>query len=195
MRIFQAAAAEFAEKGYAAAGVDRIASAAHVNKAMIYYHFGSKAGVYREVLQDMFRAVSVRARAIADGPGEPTYKFDTWVATLVDEAAARPHFPPIMLHELASGAEHLDPDTMTLVGSVYSAVRDIIGEGVSKGVFREVNPLLAHFTVIPTVMFFLARSRALGRRRITAEVTEPIAREEFVRHVQDVARRMLQQES
>jgi len=114
--IFKAAAVEFAERGYAAAGVDRIAEKARVNKAMIYYHFGSKADLYREVLQDMFRAVSARARAIADGDGTPEAKFDTWVATLVEEAAARPHFPPIMLRELASGGEHLDPDTVRTLG-------------------------------------------------------------------------------
>ena len=50
-QVFAAAAAEFAERGYEAAGVDRIARAARVNKAMIYYHFGSKLDLYREVLR------------------------------------------------------------------------------------------------------------------------------------------------
>ena len=67
--IFAAAAQEFAERGFDAAGVDRIAARAGVNKAMLYYHFGSKKSLYTEVLRDMFRAVGVRARAIADGPG------------------------------------------------------------------------------------------------------------------------------
>ena len=49
-----AAAAEFAARGFAGANVDRIARAARVNKAMIYYHFKSKAALYREILRDMF---------------------------------------------------------------------------------------------------------------------------------------------
>ena len=65
--IFRAAAHEFARRGYDAAGVDRIAARAHVNKAMLYYHYGSKQGLYVEVLRDMFRAVGARTRAIADG--------------------------------------------------------------------------------------------------------------------------------
>jgi AcrR family transcriptional regulator len=40
--IFHAAAIEFSELGYDAAGVDRITARAGVNKAMLYYHFGSK---------------------------------------------------------------------------------------------------------------------------------------------------------
>jgi TetR/AcrR family transcriptional regulator len=193
--ILRAAAVEFAERGYAAAGVDRIAGKARVNKAMIYYHFGSKADLYREILQDMFRAVSARARAIADGEGTPEAKFDTWVATLVEEAAARPHFPSIMLRELASGGDRLDPDTVRLLDSVYGAVREMVLAGQQQGDFANVNPLLAHFTIIPAVMFFLARARFVRRRgRLHADIADPITQEAFVRHMQRVVRRMLRKD-
>src|SRR5918999_5244100 len=92
--IFHAGAVEFSELGYDAAGVDRIAAKARVNKAMLYYHFGSKLALYVEVLRDMFRAVGVRARALADGPGTPDAKLDAWVAMIVEEASVRPWFPP-----------------------------------------------------------------------------------------------------
>src|SRR5687767_15377816 len=88
-QVFMAAAAEFAGRGYEAAGVDRIAAKARVNKAMIYYHFGSKLELYVEVLRDMFRAVGARARALADGPDSPEQKLDAWVAMIVEEASAR----------------------------------------------------------------------------------------------------------
>src|SRR5262252_3588236 len=62
-RVLTAAAAEFASRGFAGANVDRIARAARVNKAMIYYHFASKAALYREILRDMFEAVAIRVLA------------------------------------------------------------------------------------------------------------------------------------
>lgn len=192
--IFTAAAAEFAEHGFDATGVDRIAEKARVNKAMLYYHFGSKADLYREVLQEMFRPLSARARAIADGPGDPADKVNAWVATVVEEASARPHFPPIMLRELASGGDHLDADTLKLLGGIYSAISDIVSQGQAKGAFRPLNPLMVTLTVIPTVMFYLARDRAIARRRVTGVVAEQVTREEFVTHIQEVARRMLRQE-
>ena len=196
-QIFKAAATEFAEHGYAGAGVDRIAAKARVNKAMLYYHFGSKADLYRAVLQDMFQPLSARVREIADAPGEPARKVDLWIATIVAEATARPHFPPIMLRELASGGEHLDADTVKLIGGVYAAVRDIISEGQSKGAFRRMNPLLVNFTVVPTVMFYLARNRAIAKGGVRGSdaITEPISGDDFVRHMQDVVHRMLSPES
>src|ERR1051325_11496660 len=84
--IFKAAAEEFSERGFEAGGVDRIAAKARVNKAMLYYHFGSKRALYIEVLRDMFRAVSGKARGIADGPGAAPEKLQRWLATTIQEA-------------------------------------------------------------------------------------------------------------
>src|SRR5688500_927758 len=87
---FAAAALEFSERGFEGGGVDRIAAKAHVNKAMLYYHFGSKRTLYLEVLRDTFRVVSARARAVADGPEPAVQKLQMWVATIIDEASRRP---------------------------------------------------------------------------------------------------------
>jgi AcrR family transcriptional regulator len=94
--IFRAAALEFAERGYDAAGTDRIAIRARVNKAMLYYHFGSKGELYAEIVRDMVGAVGARVRAVADGPGSAEHKLDAWISALVEEAAARPWFPPVL---------------------------------------------------------------------------------------------------
>src|SRR5512132_2946075 len=73
-RLLTAAAAEFAARGFAGASVDRIARAARVNKAMIYYHFGSKAALYREILRDMFEAVAVGVATVAQATADPAEK-------------------------------------------------------------------------------------------------------------------------
>src|SRR5690606_35095622 len=101
--LLRAARVEFAERGYDAARVDRIAAAGGINKAMLYYHFGSKQQLYREILRDVFVTVGARAQAIAADDGGAEQKLDAWVAAVVEEASRRPWFPPIMLRELASG--------------------------------------------------------------------------------------------
>ena len=189
--IFEAAADEFSERGFEAAGVDRIAARAGVNKAMLYYHFGNKRALYVEVVRDMLRAVAARARAIADGPGTAPQKLDTWIATIVGEAAARPWFPPIMLRELASGAPRFDPDTFALMNGVFGAVRDIIGQGQREGVFRDADPLLTHLTIMPPILIFFARQRVLARNRIADGLAAPRQLDEFIRHMQAAASGML----
>jgi TetR/AcrR family transcriptional regulator len=198
-QIFKAATTEFAERGFEAAGVDRIAAKARVNKAMIYYHFGSKRDLYVEVLRDMLRAVAGRARAIADSPATPGEKLDTWVTTIVEEASLRPWFPPIMLRELATGIPHVDPDTVALMGAVVGCVRDIILHGQRDGSFDEADPLLTHLSIMGPVLLFFARERAIEKRPKWAlastpgaeAITSPRSREQFIHHMQHAVRGML----
>src|SRR4051812_49994555 len=91
-RLLKAAATEFAARGFAGGSVDRIARAARVNKAMIYYHFGSKAALYREILRDMFEAVAVRVAAAAQGTAPPHDKGRALVDAVSTQAEGRPHF-------------------------------------------------------------------------------------------------------
>ena len=174
--------------------MDRIAARAGVNKAMIYYHYASKRGLYVAVLRDVFRAVGARARAVADGPGTARQKLDTWIATIVDAASARPWFPPIMLRELASGAPRFDPETFALMNAVFVAVRDILAAGQREGAFRQVDPLLTHLTIMPPVLLFFARQRVLANARPGAGVLEPRQLDEFVRYMQDAMHRMLRKD-
>jgi AcrR family transcriptional regulator len=193
--IFAAAADEFSERGFEAGGVDRIAAKARVNKAMLYYHFGSKRALYVEVLRDMFRAVGARVRAIADGPGTPAEKIRIFVAAIIQEAAARPWFPPIMLRELASGAPRFDPDTFALMNAVFGGVRDIITQGQRDGSFDDdVDPLLAHLTIMPPILTFFARQRVLAAKGVALGVLEPRQLDAFVAHMQRAALRLVSKE-
>jgi len=195
--IFEAAAHEFAQRGYDAAGVDRIADRARVNKAMLYYHYGSKQGLYVEVLHDMFRAVGTRTRTIAQGADSAETKLDAWIVTMVEEAAARPWFPPIMLRELASGAAHIDSETFGMMNAVYTAVRDIIVQGRREGAFREVDPLLTYLTILPAILLFFARQRVVAAHRKNVQnlaAAAPREVEQFKRHMQESARALLRRQ-
>lgn len=189
--LLEAAALEFGERGYDATRVDRIAERAGVNKAMLYYHFGSKEGLYVEVVRDLFRAVGARATAIADGPGGAAAKLDAWIATIVEEASARPWMPPIMLREFASAGSHLDTDTFALMNAVFGTLEKVIAQGRREGVFRRADPLLTHLTVVPPILIFLVRQRIVASRPDGDGILAPRRLGEFVEHIQDAARRML----
>jgi TetR/AcrR family transcriptional regulator len=64
-KILAAALAEFSAKGFAGARVDAIARRARVNKRMLYYCFGAKQDLYREILR---RKIADRAGFIESSP-------------------------------------------------------------------------------------------------------------------------------
>lgn len=55
IRILEAAAAIFAEHGYAATTIRQICSQAQVNLAAVNYHFGGKEGLYRDTIRFLRR--------------------------------------------------------------------------------------------------------------------------------------------
>lgn len=178
--------------------MDRIADKARVNKAMLYYHYGSKQGLYVEVLRDMFRAVGTRTHAIAAGTHSAETKVDAWIVTMVEEAAARPWFPPIMLRELASGAAHIDAETFGMMNAVYASVRDVIVQGQREGVFREVDPLMTYLTILPAILIFFARQRVVATQRKNVQglaAAAPREVDQFIRHMQGSARALLRRQS
>src|SRR3989442_4754469 len=56
-KIIKAASRAFARNGYEGASIRAIVAEADVNQAAINYHFGSKEGLYRAVLQAALRAL------------------------------------------------------------------------------------------------------------------------------------------
>jgi TetR/AcrR family transcriptional regulator len=64
-KILRAALKEFSGKGFTGARVDAIARAAAINKRMLYHYFGSKEGLFREVLR---QKLAQRAAWLAASP-------------------------------------------------------------------------------------------------------------------------------
>lgn len=53
-RIFDAAVALFARKGFAAVGIREIAKSANVNVSMINYYFGEKVGILKAIINESY---------------------------------------------------------------------------------------------------------------------------------------------
>jgi TetR/AcrR family transcriptional regulator len=186
-RLLTAAAAEFAARGFAGASVDRIARTARVNKAMIYYHFRSKADLYREILGDMFRAVCARVRIVADAETTPEEKIHGFIDAIAAEAHARPHFPPTWFREVAEGGRHLDERTLADIAAIVGMLAEIIRQGVATRRFRPVNPLLVHGGIVGPVLLFFASDRLRKRLGKAGAVNAAhITHDEVVAHVHAV---------
>jgi AcrR family transcriptional regulator len=186
--VLAAAKAEFAAHGFAGASVDRIAAAARLNKAMIYYHFRSKAALYREILRDMFAAAGSRIRNVAASSLPPDDKIRAFVSAIATEADARPHFPPIWFREIADGGAHLDEATLGEIAGIVGALAGFITEGVRAGRFRPIDPLLVHAGIVgPLLLFFASAALRARMEKAGMSVTSFHDRTSLVAHVERVA--------
>ena len=187
-RLLQAAATEFAAHGFAGGSVDRIARAARLNKAMIYYHFKDKAALYREILRDMFAAVEARVTSTHASGASPAEKIRGFVEAIAQEADARPHFPPIWFREIADGGTHLDSATVSHIAGIVRTLGVFIQEGVAAGTFRPVPPLLVHGGIVgPLLLYFASGGLRLRMDGAGVSGASGFNRDEVVAHVQRVA--------
>jgi TetR/AcrR family transcriptional regulator len=191
-RILDAALKEFAARGFAGARVDRIAAAARLNKAMLYYHFGSKAGLYRTAIQHRLGTLASRLEAIASADKPPAQRLDLYIETLIRLGLQQPEFAPIMLREVAEGASHIDQDTARLMLRIVATMAVIVDAGKATGEFRDANPLLAYLTTVWPIMIYLAsgpvRQVLFREAKLDTSGLEP---ERFIRHIQETSRRSL----
>ena len=191
--MFSAAAAEFAARGYAGANMDRVARAARLNKAMIYYYFRSKAALYRAILVDMFDDVGRRVGDVAASSASPEDKIRGFVAAIAEAAAAHPHFPPIWLRELAEGGQHVDTATLTYAQNVLELLAEIIREGSTAGRFVPANPLVLHAGIVAPLLFFFVTGGIRARLgRAGVRNVSNITRDAVVEHVQRIALAVLE---
>jgi AcrR family transcriptional regulator len=183
-RLLAAAAREFAARGYEGTRVDRIAHTARLNKAMIYYHFKSKAGLYRALVRSVFEAVLAAAVDVEQSDAPPPEKLRRFVRSVADVASRQPHFPSIWLREFSDGARNIDVDTLRVAGRVVVTLGRILEDGHRKHIFRVANPVLVHMGVIAPILLFLVSAGARERLgRADAPGVRDLTLEQTIQHV------------
>lgn len=155
-RILDGAAEEFAGAGFAGARIDRIARRTRLNVRMIYYHFGSKKGVYRAVLEHIYEQMS--AILVELPPSAPNRALEAFGA-YVDLLTKHPRFADVLVRELLDGAKHLKAlwkERPELFKQIHVHAREIYEQGAASGELRALDPALTVMTVTSIICFLTA---------------------------------------
>lgn len=141
-RIFDAALELFAARGYAGVSVRDIAEQAGINKALVFYHHGSKAQLFEAILT---RYYGEYARVLEEAMSSDGAWSDRMHALLdgnLDFIEENSQYVRIVQNELALESEHLSliRRGMTLL---YQAVAEVLADHTT-----QEGPLAArHFFV------------------------------------------------
>jgi AcrR family transcriptional regulator len=83
-RLLQAALSQFTEHGYAAASIREICAAACVTKPVLYYYFGSKEGLYQQLMGDAYALFESRMAEFATLKGDARRRLISFCEGLFD---------------------------------------------------------------------------------------------------------------
>ena len=139
-RLLEVGVEFFARKGYAATNVREIVEAAGVTKPVLYYYFGSKEGLYLEILrQSLAMYQSEVEAALAEGgtATERLFRVTDRVLKLILE-----HLDVIkILHSVYYGPPQGSPffDFEVFHSSFQELITRLVEEGMAKGELRRAE--------------------------------------------------------
>lgn len=156
--LLAAAAAVFAEQGYAQARVREIASRAGANLAAINYHFGGKQALYLEVLRQL--ASERIGRFPMPAPAaerDPETALTAAIAALLQrflDAGRGALLPQLMMRELAAPTEALPSVVQNMVRPQFLQLQELVAAMLGPS----ADPALVQhcaFSIVSQCMFYL----------------------------------------
>lgn len=163
--ILVAATEEFAAYGLSGARVDAIAERTATSKGMIYYHFGSKEGLYVAVLDRIYADIRHAEAGLELDALSPVDALRRYVEHSFDFHADHPHFSRIISFENINDARYVR--MCEGIGARNHSVIDTLGTLIARGLasddFR--NPIAAvdlHYVISSLTVYRIANGRTFG---------------------------------
>jgi TetR/AcrR family transcriptional regulator len=142
-RILEAAIREFSEKGLAGARTEQIASAAGVNKALLYYYFESKENLYSAALELVSARVRDRSMAVFLRDASPGERLLRAAVDHFDRILTQREFQSLMQQEMMRLHRGEEGQLPILVKRIFARLQtmffSMVREGIASGELIDVE--------------------------------------------------------
>ena len=173
--IIKAATAEFADKGLSGASMNEIAARTRTTKPAIYYHFGSKEGLYTAVLEVAYGGMRDVEQGLRLGELPPVLAMRRLVEATFDYHAAHPDWVRLVSVENIHGARHIAGSASVAQRNqaVIGTLQALLERGEREGVFRTgVDPVNLHL-MISSLCFYRMSNRHTWRAIFQRDLSAP----------------------
>ena len=157
-KILDSALREFSTLGFAGARMDQIASAAGVNKALLYYHFDSKENLYVAAVEMISAKIRDRSMAVFLSKASPGERLLRASLDHFDRILTQGEFQSLMQQEMMRMHQG-EPGAMgILVKRVFSPIQamyeSMVREGIASGELIDVDWLQLHLAALGANVFY-----------------------------------------
>jgi TetR/AcrR family transcriptional regulator len=160
----EAAAALFAERGYAGTSVGEIVARAGVTKPVLYYYFRNKEGIFQAILEEAGR---LQEELLGEVLGSEGHVLDRLALLFQRVYRGVSEHPDLMraIHALTFAAPQASPafDLEPMHRAMVEAVKAIYSEGVAKGEAAPRDPEEVGYLVLSILSFCLDLDHTLPR--------------------------------
>lgn len=184
--ILRAAERIFADVGLAGARTEAIAAAAGVNKAMLYYYFKSKAGVYSAVLEEQVDEFHRRALTILSSHGTPGDILLRYVSNHFDFIGARPYYPRLFQRLIMTGDRRVERIIKKHFVPLSKRLLALIQRGMRSGEFRSFDIQHTAMSLVALTVFYFNAApivRMIGGIDVYAKAEQSRRKEEVLKFI------------
>jgi len=170
-KILDAAEVEFAMSGLSGARTGAIAAHTGVTKAMIYYYFDSKEGLYEACLE---RAFSGHIQAASDPSwtvGDPVENLELLIRQFLSRSALNPNLPAIVAHEAMQNKGKYYKQVGVI--AFYQVIANILERGMEIGVFRKVDAYHSAVTIVGACVFYFCSRENIKHLWVDKDILSP----------------------
>ncbi|TCC93834.1 TetR/AcrR family transcriptional regulator [Pedobacter frigiditerrae] len=185
--ILRAAETLFAELGFEGTSTRQIAKESGANMAMINYYFGSKEGVFLEIMEDRICGFKSQLNQINDEQIPAKEKLLKVVEQYVTRIFSNITFHKMMHRELSlTQRPEMFGQIKDAMASNRMVIEKIIENGIAEGSFRNVDVRMSILTIMGTIsMVAISPTKAEDNIDMNDEKQKEVLRKRLVAHLQD----------
>ncbi len=146
--IVQHAITLFSTRGYAGTSMDELSKACGLNKAMIFYYFKNKKGLYEAVMEEILQEIYKATTQKISSSKSAEVQLETFIKTYGSFACSHPYLPALLLKELSDSGAVLPEQLFKSMRKLFALFSDILKRGEDEGVFQKSMPMVLYFMVI-----------------------------------------------
>ncbi|MCZ2497268.1 TetR family transcriptional regulator [Xylophilus sp. Kf1] len=163
--LLAAATREFAGRGFQGARLEVIAQEVAITRAMIYYYFGGREGLYLAALEDVYRHIRASEAAVdlqGLGPVEAVRKLTCF---RIDYYVENPLMVAMVNieNQMEAGYIKSSKEIGALAGSSLGPLTSVLRQGQAQGIFRQgVDVVELHQVMVSLGMFNVSHRHTFG---------------------------------
>ncbi len=185
--ILIAAEKLFAEFGFEGTSTRQIAKESGANMAMINYYFGSKEGVFLEIMEDRICGFKSHLNQITDEQISAKEKLLKVVEQYVTRIFSNITFHKMMHRELSlTQRPEMFGQIKDAMASNRMVIEKIIEKGIADGSFRNVDVRMSILTIMGTIsLVAISPTKAIDNIDMDNEEQKEVLRKRLIAHLQD----------
>jgi len=154
-RILDSADALFAERGFAAVSIRDVAERAGVTKALVFYHFESKAKLFAQVVERYYRRHADALAEGAKGSGTRRERLHRMLDAYLDFLEENGRYVQLVHREISAGGEAVEPIRRGLA-SLHGWLEQSLGDLLPASGPRSARQLFVSFSGLATAYYLYA---------------------------------------